>query len=158
MPDVDDNAFDPVEYKNGEDEYIDIEDIDKDGKRTIKKVTRYSILSFTAPDGTTRYVKKANGDKDLVSLYEDAEFIYSGFYKIFNIDLATAKLHWFTFCYLLSELEATENTALANKIKLRSFNPADYKGKNYAEYRNKMSKAQHSNRVLGILPYVDGGS
>lgn len=158
MPDMDSNTFDKVDYENGPDDLIDIESITPDGKTVLKKATKYSILAFDAPDGTTRYVRKANGDKDLFSLYEDSELIYSGFYKIYNIDLASEQLHWFKFSYLLAELLTTEGTSIHSKIGIRSFNPADYKGKNYADYRNKMLKAQSENKILGILPYVDGGS
>ena len=55
---------------------------------------------------------------------------------------------------LLAELECTEGTALYNKIKIRSFNPDDYKGKGYAEYRTKMNQEKAKNRVLGIMPYI----
>ena len=157
-PDVDDNAFDQVDYEKGQDDMIDVEYVDIDGIKKIKRATKYSIIAFDAPDGTTRYMRRANGDRDLVSLYEDSELIYSGFYKIYHIDLATASLHWFTFCYLLSELEITEGAAINSKIHIRSFNPDDYKGDNYREYRSKMLRARQENRVLGILPYIDGGN
>lgn len=52
----------------------------------------------------------------------------------------------------------TEGTAIYEKIRVRSFNPADYKGKQYDEYRSKMSRIKNDNRVLGILPYKDGGN
>lgn len=158
VPDIDDNAFDIKDYNAVEDDYIDIETTDDTGKKTTKKVTRYSILAFDAPDNTTRYFKRANGDPDVISLYEDNSLIYSGFYKIYGIDLASEDLHWFKFCWLLSELEMTEGTAIYEKIRVRSFNPADYKGKQYDEYRSKMSRIKNDNRVLGILPYKDGGN
>lgn len=155
MPDVDSNEFDAVEYNSSDNDLIDIEVKDKDGNIITKRATKYSTLAFEAPDGTTRYVKKCNGEPDLVSLYEDAEEIFSGFYKIYHLDLCSDKIHWFKFCWLLSELESTEGTSIQAKIRLRSFNSADYKGKQYAEYRSKMERLKFSNRVLGILPYVD---
>lgn len=158
MPDIDSNEFDQQDFNKPVSDMIDIESRDENGKPIVKQVSRYSILAFDAPDGTVRYVKKSNGDPDLVSLYEDAELIISGFYKIYNIDLCSCDLHWFKFCWLLSELETTENTAINSKIKARSFDPSAYRDKNYAEYRNKMNQVKHDNRVLGILPYVDGGN
>ena len=158
MPDIESNEFDINDYNNPSDDLIDVERYDTDGKLILSKATRYSIIAFDAPDGTVRYKRKSNGQQDLMSLYEDAELIYSGFYKIYNIDLCSDKLHWFKFCWLLSELETTEGTALQSKIHIRAFNPADYKGKEHAEYRSKMEKLKHDNRVLGILPYMDGGN
>ena len=69
--------------------------------------------------------------------------------------MAIDDIHWFKFSILLAELEATEGTLLANKIKLRSFDANNYKGKQYKEYVAKMLKARHDSRVLGILPYID---
>lgn len=157
MPDIDNNSFDLKEYEAPKSDIISIDTTDINGNTVIRDVTRYSILSFNAPDGTIRYAKKSNGDPDLISLFEDAEIIYSGFYKIYNIDLATAALHWFTFCYLLSELECDENTALYHKISIRAFDPSQYKGKQNTELRNKMNQQKSKNRVLGILPYIDRG-
>lgn len=157
MPDVDSNEFDRKDYETPPDNMIDVDVKGKDGKLESRRVSRFSVLAFDAPDGTTRYAKKSNGDPELISLLEDASLIYSGFYKIYRIDLATEEIHWFKFCWLLSELETTEGTLIQSKIKTRSFNSADYKGKNYAEYRSRMEKLKHDNRVLGILPYIDGG-
>lgn len=157
MPDVDDNAFDYKDYSTPESDMITVDKVQIDGTTKQVSVTKYSILSFTAPDGTTRYAKQFNGERDILSLYEDSALIYSGFYKVFNIDLAKTELHWFTFCYLLSELECTENTALRDKIKIRAFNPDNYKGKQYKDYCNKMKQAQNESKVIGILPYIDRG-
>lgn len=153
-PDVDDNAFDINEYNDGAADTVVIEQ-DVNGKKTLKEVSRYSILSFNAPDGTVRYIKRANGEPDLVSLFEDADLIYSGFYRVFGIDLSVDNIHWFKFSVLLAELEATEGTLLANKIKLRSFDANNYKGKQYKDFVAKMLKARYESRVLGILPYID---
>lgn len=157
IPDIDSNSFSLDDYNKKSDDYIDVERLNPEGKRIVEHVTKYAILSFNAPDGTVRYAKETRGDQALLSLYEDNALIYSGFYKVFNIDLSLSDIHWFTFCALLAELEATEGTSLNNKIKLRAFDPDDYKGKAHSDYRNKMMKARHENRVLGILPYVDKG-
>jgi hypothetical protein len=155
-PDIDDNAFDICDYNKPATDIITIEK--HNGEKTeFVDVTRYSVLSFEAPDGTTRYMRRANGEPDLISLYEDADLIYSGFIRVFGIDLAVEDIHWFKFSLLLAELETVEGTLLANKIKLRSFDSSDYQGKEYAKYRGKMEQAKSKNRVLGILPYIDKG-
>lgn len=155
MPDVDSNSFSLDDYNSPKDEFIDIERVKPDGTKCIEHASKYATLAFNAPDGTTRYARETRGDPALLSLYEDNRIIYSGFYKTFGIDLSSGELHWFIFSALLAELELTEGTALNNKIKTRSFDPDDYKGKAHAEYRAKMLKAKHESRVLGILPYID---
>ena len=155
-PDIEDNAFDIKDYNAPDNDIITVEQTIGNEHKFVE-MTKYSTLSFEAPDGTTRYFKRSNGEPDLISLYEDAELIYSAFLRIFNIDIMDNNIHWFKFSMLLAELEATEGTAFADKIKLRSFNPDNYKGKEYNDYRGKMLKAKHDNRVLGILPYVYRG-
>lgn len=158
MPDVEDITFDLEDYNKPASDLIDVETHDANGNAKIVKKTKYSIVSFLAPDNTVRYRRIANGDPDLVSLYEDSELIFSGFYKCFGIDLTTAQLHWFKFCWLLAELECAEDTALYKKINIRSFDPSDYKDKQYADYRAKMERNKQRNKVLGILPYIDRGN
>lgn len=155
MPDVDSNSFSLDDYNDPSDGMINIETVNPDGTRSLKQVSKYATLAFNAPDGTTRYARETRGDPALLSLYEDNRIIYSGFYKTFGIDLSSGELHWFVFSALLAELELTEGTALNSRIKTRSFDPDDYKGKAHAEYRAKMLKAKHESRVLGILPYID---
>ena len=154
-PDIDSYSFSKDDYDSPPDDYVDVEHRQPDGTVTTEHLTKFAILAFDAPDGTTRYKKESRGEPELISLYEDNMLIYSGFYKVFGIDLGTTELHWFTFSALLAELECTEGTMLNSKIKTRSFNPNDYKGKEHAEYRRRMLKAKSENRVLGILPYID---
>lgn len=153
-PDVESIEFDAKDYNTAASDLITIDCTKADGSVVEKQVSRYAILEFKAPDGTIRYKKEKRGDPELVSLYEDSQLIYSGFYSKFGIDLADSNLHWFTFCMLLAELECTDGTALHSKIKIRSFNSADYKGKGYAEYRTKMEQEKNKQRVLGIMPYI----
>ena len=155
MPDVESIEFDSDDYNSEETDMITIDYTNGDGSVVEKEVSKYAILKFKAPDGTFRYKREKRGEPELLSMYEDNQLIYSGFYVKFGIDLASDDIHWFTFCMLLAELESTDGTALYNKIKVRSFNPADYKGKGYAEYRNKMEQEKKKSRVLGILPYID---
>lgn len=154
IPDIDSIEFDADDYNAAKTDLITIDYTNPDGSIVEKQVSRYAILEFRAPDGTIRYKKEKRGEPDIISLYEDSHLIYSGFYSKYHIDLANSDLHWFTFCMLLAELECTEGTALYNKIKIRSFNPDDYKGKGYAEYRTKMNQEKSKNRVLGIMPYI----
>lgn len=154
-PDLDSPSFSLNDYNTPPDDYITVEHRQPDGSVTTEKLTRYAILAFDAPDGSVRYKKESRGEPDLLSLYEDNQLIYSGFYKVFGIDLGVTDLHWFTFSALLAELECSEGTLLNSKIKTRAFNPDDYKGKEHAEYRKKMLKAKSESRVLGVLPYVD---
>ena len=154
-PDLDSPGFSLRDYNTPPDDYVEVEHRQPDGSVTKEKLTRYAILAFDAPDGSVRYKKESRGEPDLLSLYEDNQLIYSGFYKVFGIDLGASDLHWFTFSSLLAELECTEGTLLQGKIKTRAFNPADYKGKAHAEYRKAMLKAKNESRVLGVLPYID---
>lgn len=153
VPDIGSNTFDKDDYNNISDDLITIEAVGADGKVKMQKVSKTAILEFDAPDGSIRYKKEIRGNPSLISLYEDSSLIYSAFYSKFHIDLANTDLHWFSFCSLLAEIEATEDTALASKMKIRSFDPADYQGKAYDKYRTKMTQARDKARVLGILPY-----
>lgn len=153
IPDISDNAFDKADYNSASDDLITIESLGADGKVRLQTVSKTAIVEFDAPDGSVRYKKETRGNPALISIYEDSSLIYSAFYSKFHIDLATSDLHWFSFCSLLAEIEATDGTALASKMKIRSFDPADYAGKAYDKYRTKMNQAKDKARVLGILPY-----
>lgn len=59
-----------------------------------------------------------------MSFEDDAERIYSAFYRCFKIDLQTEELHWFKFLYLLQD---TGDTSLQNAIQWRSLDEADIK-------------------------------
>ena len=157
MPDVDSNEFDIDDYLKPSSSTIIIDKQNINGEHSLEEVSKQSILCFNAPDNTVRYCKRENGDPAILSLYEDNQLIYSGFIHKFGIDLGKEDIHWFTFSALLSELIQTEGSALYNKIKIRSFNPDDYKGKAYTEYRNRMAKEKSDARVLGIMPYVERG-
>ena len=153
MPDIDDIVFDIDDYYKPPTDLITVDTIQADGSIKQETVSKTAILSFRAPDGTIRYKKETRGDAASLSIYEDSSKIYAAFYSKYHIDLGNADLHWFKFCSLLSEIESTEGTAIYETIKIRNFNPEDYKGKGYESYRAKMLKARDNARVLGILPY-----
>lgn len=69
---------------------------------------------------------KEKGDSEegiqFMSFEDDAERIYSAFYRCFKIDLQDEDLHWFKFLYLLQD---TGDTSLQNAIQWRTLDDAD---------------------------------
>lgn len=153
MPDIESNEFDLDDYNSTASDNITIDYTLGNGTVEEREVSKTAILCFKAPDGTIRYKKEVRGEPETVSLYEDSSLIYSGFYRLYGLDLFREDIHWFTFCMLLAELESTEGTALSNKEKIRSFKPEDYKGSAYADYRKRMEQNKAKARLLGIMPY-----
>ena len=61
----------------------------------------------------------------------DAGRIWASFKATFGIDLHTANLHWFEFCYLLSSVG--KDTALSKAMEVRTFDMKGVKGKERAK-------------------------
>ena len=59
----------------------------------------------------------SNGEKT-IDFSQDAALIRSAFYRAYNIDLTTQKIHWFLFAELLADLP--RDTALMRVVDIRS--------------------------------------
>lgn len=153
-PDIDDVSFSMDAYLNKSSDKVTIDVAKPDGKTVQEEVSKVCTLEYNAPDGTIRYFKKYNGEPPVFDYYEDRELIYSGFYKMFNIDLDIVDLHWFKFNLLLSELLSNEGTAFRRKIEVRTFNPDNYDSKTQKKFIADNMKLKRENRVLGYLPYI----
>lgn len=56
----------------------------------------------------------------------DSGRIWASFMATYGIDLHTAKLHWFEFCYLLASVG--KDTSLRDAMEVRDYNTKDLKG------------------------------
>ena len=65
--------------------------------------------------GETRY-EKPDGPR-VYSFTKDAKYIYSAFLQTYGVDLQTAEMHWWKFCYMFWDL--SENTAFSQIVSLR---------------------------------------
>lgn len=153
-PDIDDASFSMEAYTNKKSDNITITITNPDGSTRQEEVSKVVVVEYDAPDGTTRYYKKYNGEPPRYSFYEDAELIYSAFYKVFNIDLDLVDLHWFKFNLLLCEIINVEGSVLYNKVAARSFNPDEYDSKTHKKFIKDSLARKWKHRVLGYLPYI----
>lgn len=153
-PDVDDVKFTWELWNKKDDDKIVVKENNGDNTFTTEEVDKVCVYRFIAPDGTIRYYRKWNGTAPAYDFYEDRELIYSGFYKVFNIDLDTAELHWFKFNMLFIELLHTEGTMLNSEAVVRSFDASNYDRKTQKDYIRKREKDKSEHKLLGILPYI----
>lgn len=110
--------------------YFYIEDVPKDGIKLMN-----DFIS-----GNNNDESKEGADSPVMDFEFDAEEIYCDFLRDYGIDLFNTDMHWRKFLALLSGL--SDGGALARKIKIRTMDISDLKGKERAEAQRAKEKVQ----------------
>lgn len=111
-----------------------------------------AILCFFA--GATRENTEAGGsNKPVFDFEQDSEYIYSAFLTQYNIDLTTAKMHWWKFKSLFKSLS---NDLEFGKIMMyRSINIKDVPKEHKSFYQQmKQRYALHTNKQMTSIEYA----
>ena len=106
------------------------------------------LLDFFAgmPKGTSG----GNGKKKVFDFTEDAEYIFTSFFREYGIDLSETSMHWYKFLALLGGL--SEESRLKKVIAWRSVNLADIKDPKQRDFCRRMKeiyKLKCGNSAIG---------
>lgn len=102
-------------------------------KSEEKEIVEYDLLGNPLPK------PKEEKDEPVISIEQDAEYIYASFRQAYGMNLfeEQGKLHWHEFRALLNGLP--ENTSMQRIIQIRKWKPSKY---DTAEYKKEMEKMQ----------------
>ena len=81
---------------------------------------------------------KTNNSKPIMDFAQDSGSIYAAFRQQYNINLTTAKLHWFEFRALLDNL--TDSTKLVKIMEYRGMNISKIKDKETKKFYRDMKR------------------
>ena len=74
----------------------------------------------------------------MFSFEHDSDMIYSAFYQQYNIDLSSAKMHWWQFKALFNGLSDT--TQFIKVVGFRGVNLSEIKNNEMRKYYSKMKR------------------
>lgn len=104
----------------------------------LKFINKSNNNFFGIADEDEKIDIKDNNAVSVLSYTQDAEEIYSAFFRVYHIDLLEANLHWYKFVILLSDI--CEKTNLATKMEIRNIKISDIDPKKRAEFLQVQNK------------------